>query len=255
MDINQSSTLGLSLVIAQAVINSLRWSMETHQRDLLKLHNINHLPNPLNLHHNLIPILEPNRRLHPKPNTTGSARHNQTPRLQRLPRTQETHQLPNPKHQIPRIALLPLLPIHKRPQRQPARIPQQFRRRNTRPQRRVLVEALAETPLRHHAGFVFVHLPVAAADVVAGGVARDVREGVGFGDVFGVGADDDGQLAFVVAFGLAEGGDGDRGAGVGYSVGGFDEEGWVGGDVEAGFEDCGGGRRVLVSVRMGRRED
>lgn len=216
--------------------------------DLLKLHNIDNLANPLNLNHNLIPILQPNRRLHADTNASRSTRHNQTTRLQRLPRAQETHQLPNPKHQIPRIALLPLLPIHKRPQRQPARVPQQLRRRDARPEGSVLVEALAEAPLRHHAGFVLVHLPVAAADVVARHVARDVREGVGFGDVLGVFADDDGQLAFVVAFGLAEGGDGDGGAGVGDGVRGFDEEGWVGGDVEAGFEDwsCG-----LVPARVG----
>ena len=78
-------------------------------------------------------------------------------------------------------------------------------------------------------------MPVAAADVVAGHVARDVREGVGFGDVFGVFPDYDGELAFVVAFGLAQGGDGDGGARVGDCVGGFDEEGWVCGEVEAGF--------------------
>lgn len=89
-------------------------------------------------------------------------------------------------------------------------------------------------------------MPVAAADVVAGHVARDVREGVGFGDVFGVFPDYDGELAFVVAFGLAEGGDGSWGAGVGDGVGGFDEEGWVGGDVEAGFEDW-----LVVCVSLG----
>ena len=202
---------------------------------LLKLHNIDHLPNPLNLNNNLFPILQPNRRLHPKAHTARRARHDQAPSLQRLAGTQERNQLPNPKHKIPRITLLPHLPINTRLQLQPARIPQHLRRSNTRPQRRVLVETLAEAPLRHHARLVLVHLPVAARHVVAGSVARDVREGVGFGDVLGVFADDDGQLAFVVAFGLAQGGDGDGGARVGYCVGGFDEEGWVCGEVEAGF--------------------
>ena len=80
-------------------------------------------------------------------------------------------------------------------------------------------------------------MPVAAGDVVARRVACYVGEGVGFGDVFGVATDYDGELAFVVAFWLADGWDGRWLAGGGDGCGGFDEEGRVGGEVEAGFED------------------
>lgn len=96
-------------------------------------------------------------------------------------------------------------------------------------------------------------MPVAAGHVVARDVAGDVVESVGFGDVFGVFADYDGELAFVVAFGLAEAGNGDGRARVRDGVGGFDEEGGVGGEVEAGFEDCKG--RVISEIILGEVGD
>lgn len=87
----------------------------------------------------------------------------------------------------------------------------------------------------HHARFGLLHLPVPARDVVAARVAGDVVQGGGFGDVFAGAADDDGEFAFVVALALGQWGDGNGVPGVGDGCAGFEEEGWVGGEVEAGF--------------------
>lgn len=61
-----------------------------------------------------------------------------------------------------------------------------------------------------------VALEFAARDVVAGEVAADVVEGVGFGDVFCVAGDDEAEFAFVVGLVvLGDFGDDDRGVVVG----------------------------------------
>lgn len=71
-------------------------------------------------------------------------------------------------------------------------------------------------------------MEVAGGDVVADGVAGDVGEGVGFGDVFGVAADDEGEFAFVVELRLGVFVDGDVVEGAGDGVWGLGEDGGVG---------------------------
>jgi len=204
---------------------------------LLKLHRVHHLSNPLNIHHHLVAILQPLRRLHAEPHTTRRARHDQTTRLQRLPRAEKRHQLLHPKAQIRRVSILPQLPVHINLHVQPAAVAQQLGGGDAGPERGVLVEGLGEGPLRHHARLILLHLPVARGDVVAADVAGDKVQRFVLGDVLAVLADDDRQLALVVALRLAQLGDRDRLARVGDCLAGFEEQGGVLGQVEAGFQN------------------
>lgn len=81
------------------------------------------------------------------------------------------------------------------------------------------VEALAERPL----AAAVLQLPVAVRDVVADGVAEDVVQGAGFGDVGARAADYGDEFAFVVEAGaaLGEGVDGDGVGGAGEGGYGF----------------------------------
>ena len=81
-------------------------------------------------------------------------------------------------------------------------------------------------------------LPCAFADIVHDGEAGDVVEGVGFRDVSGFGADDDGEFDFPVGFGSA-GVDEDGVEGAGPRGGSLLEEDGFGGDGGAGFEGVG----------------
>ncbi len=156
---------------------------------LYKFHRINQLPNPLNLHHNLIAILQIPRRLHPNAHAPRRPSHDTTPRLQRLPLTKERNKLLNSKAKIRSARILPLLSINKSLQPQIIPITQQLRAHNTRPHRSVIIERFRESPLGHHTSFILVHLPVAAGDVVAAHVAGYVVEGFILGDVLTVFAD------------------------------------------------------------------
>lgn len=217
---------------------------------LLELHNVNTLPNTPNLHDNLIPILQKLRRLEPKPNTTRRSAQDQAPLLQRCARRAKGHNIPDPKQQIPCIPSLPRLAIDKTLQIQPTAIIQDTRAHDRGSERRVLVKGLGETPLRHAARLGLVHLPVAAADIVGNGVARDVVEGFFLADVLAVLTDDDCKLGFVVAFLLPDFGDRRRLAGVGYACSGLGEDGRVFGEVQTGFADWIVQRGGLVSLAI-----
>lgn len=89
---------------------------------------------------------------------------------------------------------------------------------------REAVEGLGVAEL---AARVVGELVVPGRHVVGGGIAEDVGHGVGLGDVLGVAADDDGQLALVVERGLGGGVDGDGVVGAGEGVRRLGEDGWV----------------------------
>src|SRR5690606_29539415 len=92
------------------------------------------------------------------------------------------------------------------------------------------VEALGLAPL----AAAEIALPVAGGDVVRAGVAQDVVERFGAGDVFAALADDDGELAFVIDLG---GGarELDGVAGILEGRGGLDEKDGAFGGVLAAF--------------------
>jgi hypothetical protein len=92
--------------------------------------------------------------------------------------------------------------------------------------------------LRHHASLVFVHLPIAARDVVAHHVTGDILESGVFADVLAVFAYDDGKLALVIALELSKRRDRNGAAGVCDCGSWLGEKCWVRWEIEAGFEDC-----------------
>lgn len=203
------------------------------------------------------------------------SRQNDIPRQQRRTPAREAHRLPDAKHHVPRPARLHLHPVHPSPDRQACpfiRIPpgQRFEAGHSRPQRRPPVEPLAQPPLPAAAR----QLPRALRHVVGNGEAGDVGERGRGGHVARGAADDDGELGFVVDFGVGGGlvgflghaRDGDGAEGVVERGGRLVEEdrvggkgharlGGVGGVVEAEAADRarrGGGERAEEATSDGR---
>lgn len=207
-----------------------------------KLNSVPQGPN-LRRHADLddIPRLQKLRVLHRISDARARPRHHNRPLLQRRALAAKRNQRRDLEAQVIDPRILPQLAVHPCLQRELAGVRDNLCADDLRPKRRVRVEALGEVPLRYCSREVGVALPLAAGDVVAGHVAADVVESVGFGDVLAVLGDDEAELAFVVGLVvLGEFGD-YNGAFVVLEAGvGFDECAGVGWQCTASFLDCGG---------------
>lgn len=140
-----------------------------------------------------IAILQPGWRFHESSNTAGGTSHDDRPRLERRPTTQEPQYSRNVMDQVVGRRVLSLFAIHKSLQMQSSRLWNCGRRCNDWTNRSKLVERFRIAMLPATALW---SLPVTRRDVVANGVAENIGRGIFvFSEIFEVFADDYCELA------------------------------------------------------------
>lgn len=146
-----------------------------------------------NLHRKLIARPDGDFGLPHDPHPGRRARDNQRARGQRGALREKADELGDREDQIVRPAVLEDLSVLEAADVQRGWVGDQGRRHEGGPNGTGAVEALGEAPL----GLCELARP--AGDVVARRVAEDIGQGVGFGDVLGGLAQDDGEFGLVVA--------------------------------------------------------